>query len=59
VRRSSELLFNSFDDEQLESDGISSNSPNYVRALGFITIGHALHHQKIIKERYLQSAVLS
>jgi uncharacterized damage-inducible protein DinB len=53
VRRSSELLFNSFDEDQLQSDGISSNSPNYVLALGYILIGHAMHHQKIIKERYL------
>lgn len=53
VRRSSELLFHSFDDDQLQSDGISSNSPNYVLALGFILIGHAMHHQKVIKERYL------
>jgi uncharacterized damage-inducible protein DinB len=53
VRRSSELLFHSFDSEQLQSDGISSNSPNYVLAIGFIIIGHAMHHQKIIKERYL------
>ena len=53
VRRSSELLFHSFDEDQLQSDGISSNSPNYVLALGFILIGHATHHQKIIKERYL------
>jgi DinB superfamily len=52
VRRSSELLFHSFDEEQLQSNGISSNSPNYVLAIGFIIVGHALHHQKIIKERY-------
>lgn len=53
VRRSSELLFNSFDEEQLDSNGIASNSPNYVLAVGFIIIGHAIHHQKIVKERYL------
>ena len=53
VRRSSQLLFNSFDEEQLQSNGISSNSPNYVLAIGFILIGHSMHHQKIIKERYL------
>lgn len=52
VRRSSELLFQSFDEDQLESNGISSNASNYVRGLGFILIGHALHHQKILKERY-------
>jgi len=53
VRRSSQLLFNSFDEDQLQSNGISSNSSNYVLAIGFIIIGHAMHHQKIIKERYL------
>ncbi|MEP7372966.1 MAG: DinB family protein [Chitinophagaceae bacterium] len=53
VRRSSELLFQSFDEEQLQSNGISSNSSNYVLAIGFIIVGHPVHHQKIIKERYL------
>ena len=53
VRRSSELLFHSFDEEQLQSDGISSNTPNYVIALGFILIVHTMHHQKILKERDL------
>ena len=53
VRRSSDLLFHSFDEEQLESNGISSNSPNYTLAIGYIIIGHAMHHQKIIRERYL------
>lgn len=59
VRRSSELLFQSFDEDQLQADGISSNAPNYVLGLGFILIGHALHHQKILKERYLQAPVTS
>ena len=53
VRRSSELLFRSFDEEQLQARGIASNNPNYVLALGFIIIGHAIHHADIIKERYL------
>ncbi len=53
VRRSSEIFFNSLDEDQLEANGISSNSPIYVRALGYILIGHPLHHQKILKERYL------
>jgi hypothetical protein len=54
VRRSSELLFQSFDNEQLECNGVStSNNPNYVLALGFIIVGHAVHHQKITRERYL------
>jgi hypothetical protein len=54
VRISSELLFKSFNEEELESDGISSNNPMYVRGIGYIIIGHAMHHQRIIRERYLQ-----
>jgi DinB superfamily len=53
VRRSSELMFQSFDDDQLQSGGVSSNHPNYALALGFVIVGHALHHQKITNERYL------
>jgi len=53
VRKSSGLFFCSLDEEQLEAGGISSGSPIYVRALGYIVLGHALHHRNIIKERYL------
>lgn len=52
-RRSSELMFQSFDDDQLQSAGVASNQPNYVLALGFVIIGHAVHHQRITRERYL------
>ncbi len=53
VRRSSELLFNSFDEEQLAAEGIASNSPSYVLAVGYTLIGHSLHHMKVTRERYL------
>ncbi|HMU47048.1 MAG TPA: DinB family protein [Chitinophagaceae bacterium] len=53
VRRSSELLFASFDKDQLEASGISNNHSNYVMGFGFITVGHSLHHMKVIQERYL------
>ena len=53
VRRSSELLFGSFDEEQLDASGISNNHSNYVLGFGYITVGHTLHHMKVIKERYL------
>ena len=52
VRKSSEILFETFDEEQLEATGIASGNSNYVRAFGFILIGHLAHHEKIIKERY-------
>lgn len=54
VRRSSEILFGSFDAEQLDTAGTASNASNYVLGFGYITIGHTLHHIKVIKERYLK-----
>ena len=54
VRQSSELLFSSFDEEQLQSPGISNNQPTYVLALGYILIGHVVHHSNILLERYLK-----
>jgi DinB superfamily len=53
VRKATESLFSSFDEEQLNANGISNNHPNYVLAFGFILIGHSIHHIKVIKERYL------
>lgn len=53
VRRSSEYLFGSFDAEQLDSTGVANNNPVYVLGVGYITVGHALHHVKVLKERYL------
>ena len=53
VRKASEMMFASFDDEQLDSSGIASEKPIYVLGLGFIVAGHVNHHCQIIKERYL------
>ena len=53
VRRSTEQLFASFDDEQLNAVGTASNASNYVLGFGYIIIGQSLHHMRIIKERYL------
>ena len=53
VRRSSEILFGSFDEEQLETAGTANNNPIYVLAIGFVLVGHVNHHLKILKERYL------
>jgi uncharacterized damage-inducible protein DinB len=53
VRHGTELLFDSFDEEQLEAEGNASEKTNYVRGIGFIIVGHVTHHIKIIKERYL------
>lgn len=52
VRLSTRLLFESFSEAQLESDGVSSNAPMYTRALGYIVLGHAKHHEGVTRERY-------
>jgi len=53
VRKGSEILFGSFDDEQLNTEGVANNHKNYVLAFGYVVVGHSLHHIRIIRERYL------
>ena len=53
VQQSSRKLFESFDDEQLQTRGFVADYTIDVNALGFVVIGHILHHLKIIKEQYL------
>lgn len=53
VRRATEILFASFDEEQLLAEGITNNQPIYVLGIGFICAGHCIHHQNIIAQRYL------
>jgi uncharacterized damage-inducible protein DinB len=53
TRQSSTLFFLSLDEEQLDQNGISSGSPIYVKALGYITLGHAMHHKNILNQRYM------
>ncbi len=52
VRKSSELLFLSFDQTQLESKGYANDSPTYVLGIAYTLIGHSLHHLSVTKERY-------
>ncbi len=54
VQQSSVAMFNSFDEEQLQASGIANNNSIYVLAIGFIIVGHAIHHKRILEERYLQ-----
>ncbi|HEY0354893.1 MAG TPA: DinB family protein [Flavisolibacter sp.] len=53
VQSSSYLLFASFDEDQLEQEGIANGNTVYVKGIGFIVVGHALHHLAVLKERYL------
>jgi len=53
LRKSSEAMFASFDNEQLEAEGNASGKSIQVLAIGYIVAGHVNHHCQIIKERYL------
>lgn len=53
VRESTLYLYRSFSEGQLSRRGVASGSPVSVRGLVYMTAGHALHHLKLIQERYM------
>jgi hypothetical protein len=53
VRESNIALFRSFDKEMLSRRGMANNYLVSVRAILFMMLGHELHHQEIIRTRYL------
>jgi hypothetical protein len=52
VRGASISLFRSFDDAAWGRRGVASQKQVTVRALGFITAGHQIHHRMILEESY-------
>ena len=56
VRASTIAFFRNLPDEAWEKHGIASGNPFTVRALAYITAGHADYHNAILRERYLVSA---
>jgi len=53
VRKSTEMLFESFDDAVLHNTGTANDNPVTVLSLGYTIVGHWYHHKKILVERYL------
>jgi len=53
IRRASKGLYGNFDDRTLTTIGRTRTAQISILALGFITIGHQMHHLNVIKERYL------
>jgi len=53
VQLSSALLFQSFDEEQLQRPGTASGHRFSVAIIGYVLVGHTMHHINILKERYL------
>lgn len=52
VRDSSIVLYDSFSEEMLLRLGEMNSAPASPVAIGFIIVGHTMHHRKILKERY-------
>jgi len=53
VRGATVTLFRNLPDEAWALHGVASGNPFTVRALAYITAGHAAHHVRLLRERYL------
>lgn len=58
LRVATNLLFKSFDREQLRRKGIVAGHPTTVRGIGLIIFSHIQHHQKILRDRYFQESII-
>lgn len=56
VRKAGISLFKGMTGAMLDAVGTANGSPNTPRNLGWMMIGHVIHHCNIIKERYLVDA---
>ncbi|HRG88965.1 MAG TPA: DinB family protein [Chitinophagales bacterium] len=54
VRQSTIALLQNLSPDMLLRQGTASNYHISVRALGYTILGHTLHHQQVIRERYLK-----
>ena len=52
VRKSNILLYQHLDSEMLQRSGSANNIHISVLSLGFMIIGHPIHHWNVIRERY-------
>lgn len=52
LRQATITLYNSFLPSDLKTKGVANNHAITVNALGFILVGHVLHHQRVYEERY-------
>ncbi|MCE3283303.1 MAG: DinB family protein [Chitinophagaceae bacterium] len=53
VRKATDIMLDTLNEEQLSFRGNASNTPMTANAIGFIIYGHMLHHKQILEERYL------
>jgi hypothetical protein len=52
VRQSTLALFNSFTNKMLVEEGRIKDYATSVTTIGFVIVGHAYHHMKVVAERY-------
>jgi hypothetical protein len=53
LRQSSLLLYRNMSDENMLRYGTASNHRVNANSIAFILVGHAIHHQEILIDRYL------
>jgi hypothetical protein len=53
VRTANVALFSNLTDEMLDFRGRANGNEMSARELGFATLGHEMHHIRVIRERYL------
>jgi hypothetical protein len=53
VRTSNLSLFKGFDEEAWMRRGTASGNEVTARALGYMMVGHALHHRNVLQQKYL------
>ena len=56
VRRNTLSLFHYLDDEALARRAVANGHPLSARAAAWIIAGHELHHQRLLRDRYLEGA---
>lgn len=53
VRASTISLFKNFSSQTLDNIGRANNNSITVKSIGYIILGHQIHHINVLKERYL------
>jgi hypothetical protein len=53
VRAATLHFFRNLPDAAWSRRGVASDNPFTVRALAYLTVGHVIHHVRILRERYL------
>lgn len=53
IRSATVATFANFNQEELKRTGIADGQEISVAALGYIQVGHAIHHFNVIKDRYM------